>query len=226
MSYYEDINNISLIKNNINHINLESESKTPSLFRIGKESHHILLRSMVESLKGSANIEITGKSKDKKRQHRYKLGNNPWKEIHKVSIKECHYAWRFSEPKLCDPPKIENLQNILRPEKYLKGFYDLLAMIQSDCFMSRYVMSTPVHISDQKILSIEWLHGYVRNEFEHFIPKTYSVNKKNLKDASLACLELAYELLFDSKNVLLDHENNFLKHSILKIIEKLKNLSL
>ena len=82
----ETIDNPSLIKNNIEHIEFELIKSKPSFFRIARESHQMLYRSMVEVLCGSANISITGKPKDKKRRVQYQFGNNPWVEIQKENM--------------------------------------------------------------------------------------------------------------------------------------------
>lgn len=95
------IENISLIENGLVHTQVEMSCDKISFFRIARESHLILYRSTIESLRGTANITITGKP-SKKRSYKYRLGNDPYKEIHKVKIIECEKAWRFSKPEVCE----------------------------------------------------------------------------------------------------------------------------
>ncbi len=64
------------------------------------------------------------------------------------------------------------------PDDYLRGFYDLLAMIQAPCFMLQYTHSAVVSVSDTEMQLLEWLHEKIRNDFEHFMPKTLRVSSK------------------------------------------------
>jgi len=88
---------------------------------------------MIEALKGSANLAVTRRPR-KNRSHKYKIGNKPWQEIHKVAVNDCMIAWRFSIPEICDEPQIDtnDAAEIQQPggDDYLISFYDALAMIQ------------------------------------------------------------------------------------------------
>jgi hypothetical protein len=77
---YEQIDNIKLIQNNLRHINCELDSNEPSPMRLAKECHQLLLRMMVEALRGTANLAITGRP-TKNRKRWYRQGNDPWKVI-------------------------------------------------------------------------------------------------------------------------------------------------
>jgi hypothetical protein len=201
MTQFESINNLSLIENGLLHIGFEMNRPEPSMFRAARESHLVLYRSMIEALKGSANLEVTGRP-SKSRIHRYQLGNGLWKEIHKVPVPGCDGAWRFSQPVLCHAPRI-NCTKLPQPthDDYLIPFYDALAMIQSECFMHQYVMSREVAVTDDEMKLLEWLHEDIRNEYEHFVPKGYAAPIPSLAKPAMLCLRLSRELLFDSKTV-------------------------
>ena len=82
---YEHIDNIKLIRNNLLHINCEIDSLEPSPMRLAKECYQLFLRMMVEALRGTANIAITGKP-TKNRRRWYRQGNDPWKVIQKKNL--------------------------------------------------------------------------------------------------------------------------------------------
>ena len=223
----EKIDNIRLIKDNLNHIRLELLEINPYYFRIAKESHHILYRSMIEALRGTANLQITYNKKEKRKHtHYYKIDNAPWVKIQKVKISNCKFAWRFTEPIKCDPP--ENISDSnwdeISHEEFLIDFYEALAMIQSECFMKKYYMSKMVSISDLEMRNLEWLHIRVRNSFEHFIPSTWIIGKIELLDVSLLCLTLSKELLFESQNIIYHQSMSDLSDSINYSIIKLNEI--
>jgi hypothetical protein len=225
MSAFESINNLSLIENGLLHIEFEMNRLQPSMFRVARESHLILYRSMIEALKGSANLPVTGRpSKD--RMHRYYLGNEPWKEIHKVPVPGCNQAWRFSQPVLCQVPEIDGTK-VLDPrhDDYLISFYDALAMIQSECFMHRYVVSREVTVTDNEMGLLEWLHEDIRNEYEHFVPKGYAAPVVALTEPTTLCLRLSRELLFDSKTVFPSRQYKELAVTIDRMNERLRAMS-
>jgi hypothetical protein len=201
MTAFESINNLSLIQNGLLHIEFEMNRPTPSMFRVARESHSVLYRSMIEALKGSANLAITGRpSKDRMRQ--YRIGDEPFKEIHKVPVAGCKQAWRFSQPVVCEPPPEFDYSKGPEPNRddYLISFYDALAMVQSECFMRHYVMSSEVAITDDEMKRLEWLHEDIRNEYEHFIPKGSSYPVQSLLELTILSLCLSRKVLLDSKN--------------------------
>ena len=203
MSETEKVDNLFLIENTLDHILFEQERETTSYVRLACEFHSLLYRSMVEALRGTANLAITGHPKDKKRSVMYQRGDMVWKEIHKENLTGCKLAWRFSEAVECEAPEIkENGEHYLF-DNYLKSFFDLLAMIQTECYMGHYVMSQVIHVSDSEMKSLEWLHERIRNEYEHFIPKLYLTYKNDLINASKICNKLSIQLLFHSGNVLI-----------------------
>lgn len=212
--YYEHITNLKLLKNNLYHIGFELEKGRPSYARIAKEAHLCLNRAMVEALKGSANIAITGTPKSKNREAYYKIGNNPHYKIVKESVNKCKKAWRYSKPIVWPEDQVNYERIDYDPYKFddfLIGFYDLLAMIQNECYMFRYIHSKPINISDDEMYLLEGLHEQVRNEYEHFIPKSLSLPKYDLMLASHLCLNLSKKLIYDSGNVY-NHERGIKTH--------------
>jgi hypothetical protein len=200
---YEKIDNIKLIQNNLLHINCELHSIEPSPMRLAKECYQLFLRMMVEALRGTANIAITGKP-TKNRKRWYRQGNDPWKVIQKENVEGCNKAWRYSEPVLETPQHFQEREDsvISQPKNYLISFYDLLAMIQTPCFMLRYSHSTVISVSDSQMQLLEWLHESIRNDFEHFIPKTLLASCDDCLRASEVCLRLATDILTKSNNVM------------------------
>jgi hypothetical protein len=201
--FYECIDNLTLLENNLYHIEIELNRENLSYFRIARESHQALYRSMVEALRGSANLAITGRPKSKDKSVKYQKGNERFKEIHKITVNGCENAWRYSEPQVCEPPKIDYKKfDMRKTEDYLKSFYDLLAMMQTECFMGRFVHSKLVYVDDKEMKLLEWLHEYIRNEYEHFIPKSYLAPRMDLTKASAICIKKCYKLIFESGNVI------------------------
>ena len=199
---YEEINNIKLIRNNLRHIACEIASNEPSPMRLAKECYQLFLRMMVEALRGTANLAITARpTKDMK--HLYLQGDDPWKLIQKENIEGCNKAWRYSKPVLELPPILEEKEGSaeLPSGGYLLGFYDLLAMIQTPCFINRYSYSKAVSVPDAEMQLLEWLHENIRNDFEHFIPKTLLASSDDCLRASEACLRISSALLTESRNI-------------------------
>lgn len=199
----ETVNNLLLLDSNLHHIAFELSRPRPSFFRAARESHLALLRSMVEALRGTANLAIIGRRK-KDRRTQYQTGNDPWQEIHRIPVIGCKKAWRFSPPQPCSRPQFApgQAQHSIADDERLIGFYDLLAMIQTECFMGHLHGARPATISDEELREIEWLHDNVRNEFEHYIPKSYYVDISVLIPAAHLALRLTKWILYDSHTVL------------------------
>ena len=190
------IDNLTLIANGLLHIVFESRLPIPSYFRIAREAHLVLYRSMIEGLRGSANLAVTGRL-PKDRSFHYEQGNNSCREIHKAPILGCKMAWSFSEPAACGATHVLG-ERVDEPENWLIGFYDALAMVQSECFMGHFVSSRPIAVSTNEMKTLEWLHERIRNEYEHFVPKYYSSPVLDLVAASDLCLRLSRTIPFDS----------------------------
>jgi hypothetical protein len=201
MKAFEAIDNRSLIQNGLRHIEFEIGQPKPSMFRVAREAHLILYRSMIEALKGSANLAVVGQ-RPKERRHQYKLGDEPFKEIHKEPVSACRKAWRFSRPVECQVDESEEVGAVVsNHDDFLVSFYDALAMIQSECFMQQFVKSNVVAVFDDEMKALEWLHEDIRNEYEHFVPSGYSAPVRSLVRVSILGLRLSSQVLFESGNV-------------------------
>ncbi|MDD1778938.1 MAG: hypothetical protein LUQ65_12305 [Candidatus Helarchaeota archaeon] len=204
METVDKIDNLSLIENSLLHMRFELDRESPSYFRLAREAHLLLYRTMIESLTRSNWQNVTGhRSKAK-----YQIEDKPWQEIHKVPIKGCRKAWRFSDPAVYTQlPMSTSVEVPLAVGKeYLIGFYDALAMIQTECFMGGVIFHKPIliseWISDEEMKTFEWLHEDIRNEYEHFKPKFYRVGVHELLMAAELCLSVSKVLLFESVNVI------------------------
>lgn len=196
MTQYETINNLNLIENGLLHIRFELSRDEPSFFRVAREAHLVFYRAMIEALKGSANLAITSRP-SKSHEHKYQIGDEPWKEIHKLPVTGCNVAWRFSEPAQCEPLIInyELQPDLPKRDDYLISFYDALAMVQADCFMRQFIYSKKVQVSDIDMQRLEWLHEDIRNGYEHFIPKSFSAPINDLVELTDVSLRLCRDLL-------------------------------
>jgi hypothetical protein len=223
MEILDKIDNLSLIGNCLLHLQFELSRENPSYFRIAREAHLVLYRSMIEALKGTANLAITVK-RSKSRSYKYKRDYKPWQEIHKISIDACKKAWRFSQPEPCEKPQLDIKRSVdTRPKDYLIGFYDALAMIQTECFMNQYVNSRIFPVPDDDMKLLEWLHEEIRNEYEHFIPKIYLSPIQDLTYAAELCVRLARMLLLESGNVIFfEVSADELEKPFLEILNSLK----
>jgi hypothetical protein len=157
---------------------------------------------MVEALRGSANLAITGSRRPRIRRIHYRLGDKIWKMIEKSPVPGCRLAWRFSAPVPQDPPQ-EAADERGVSDDNLIGFFDLLAMIQAERFMCRMVEASPVLVPDADMRQLEWLHESIRNEFEHFMPKLYAADFEDLQRGAMIALDLSKRLLVESGAVFL-----------------------
>ena len=219
---YERVDNLILIQDAISHIIYELGGQK-NLVRIGIECHSILLRSMVEVLRGSSNLAITGK-RPKTWEWRYERGNDPCKIIKEQPIKGCKKAWRFSEPEECAEP-IPSDGKPVPDEQFLDdhllGFYDFLAMVQTECHMGHYYGSKPINISDEDMGTLEWLHENVRNSVEHFIPKLLLVDKESLMRAINICIDVSTSLFAESGMILLMDEEKEICDKLIELKNRL-----
>ena len=203
MGTVDTIDNLRLIENSLLHMRFELERESPSYFRLAREAHLLLYRTMIESLTGSNWQNVTG-HRAKDRSVKYQWGDKPWQEIHKVPISDCRKAWRFSDPAVCSQPTVSTSVEVPLAvgKEHLIGFYDALAMIQTECFMHRFMFSKSILISNEDMKTFEWLHESIRNEYEHFVPKFYWAAVHELLMVTELCLSVSKALLFESGNIL------------------------
>ena len=229
METIDKIDNLRLIENGLLHMQFELDRESPSYFRLSREAHLLLYRTMIEALKGSNNLAVT---KPRSKNHntklkdlsvKYLIGDKPWQEIHWVPINDCKNAWRFSGPVICaQPPEsrindvfLKNVFRSLRNAKLI-GFYDALARIQTENFMHQFIFSKSILISDQDMKMFEWLHEDIRNVYEHYIPMFYSFGVHELLMAAELCLSVSKVLLFESVNVIF---HTVTKESLKELLE-------
>ncbi len=216
---FDRIDNHRLIYNGLEHVEFELGRPSTSYFRVAREAHQVLYRSLVATLKGTSNIAVTGRPRGR-RGHRYQLGNEPVKEIHKESISGCDRAWRFSTPTNVQKPfesdngKVSssqyrvpsfNRRELNRPSEsqaLLIPFYDALAMVQTENFMFQYGRVQTVSFSDKEMNLLERLHELIRNVYEHFVPKTNSALIHDLLQATQLALNKSSACLFDCGHVI------------------------
>ncbi len=200
MIKYDTIHNMPLLQNGLDHILFELGRENVSYFRVARESHLVLYRSMIECLKGTANIAVTMKPA-RQREHFYQIGSDPIKKIQKEDIPRCTKAWRFSEPTVVKAfPK--NKGRISEPlNDFLIPFYDALAMIQTELF-TQLNAQKPLLVSNGDMKTLEWLHEWIRNEYEHFVPKHYSAPVKSLLAAAKLALDIAHFCIFEPDDII------------------------
>lgn len=202
----DSIDNPSLIENGLAHIEFEFSRDEPSFFRIARESHQVLYRSMIECLSGTANLAVVSSSRDT--ACFYDLGEGE-KAIEKKKVKGCKNAWRYSVP--IDAPKFRKQKEKKKNREYLIPFYQALAMVQAKAYMCHFTETEPVTVNDEELKKLEFLHDSIRNDYEHFIPKTFYATEKELINLSILALNKSEALLFESRAILCDNHINDLK---------------
>ena len=199
----------SLIRDNLLHLDFELKRQNPYFFRIAKEAHLCLYRTMIRALRESTGRAVKMK-RIRKSVSRYQIGSKPWMQIEAaVKVPNCESAWRYSSPVICDEPYISDEPLTQRAEtlrklasEHLIGFLDALAMIQTEFFMCHYVDSRPIKLTDEEMRTLEWLHIDVRNEYEHFSDDFYAGRAPELVQAAKLCIGIAYEILWASNSVI------------------------
>jgi hypothetical protein len=221
----EFINNVDLIEKNLKHIEFELLLENPSYFRIAVESHSALLRAIVQSLKGGSNFPIDKKIGEEKK-FVCSINDSPPVMIKKEKVGNCKKAWKFSNPTSIDVNEIDE-NNLSRDnddyEKYLVSFYDLLAMIQCDYFMKFFSGAETIVLTNEDLVTLEWLHEKIRNEYEHFIPKSHGAPINDLIYSSILCLDICKRLLVETSNIYLLQLRDKFKHPLENICYKLNN---
>jgi hypothetical protein len=205
LRHLDEITNLSLVENGLLHTDFELGRAAPSHFRVAREAHLLFYRSMIERLRGSANLPVIARlPKDPQiSMVFYRFGDGPWKEVHYSTVSRCRKAWRFSEPAHCPRPNISTSKSAQSPEReHLIHFYDALAMIQTECFMGQPGHSSWRPLPDSEMKDLEWLNECVRNDYEHFVPRSYGAFSQDLLHSASVCLAGSQALLSESNNVL------------------------
>ncbi len=224
------VENIDLVKSDLTHLNFELERKATNYFRIAVEAHSCLLRAMVQVLKGPTNFNIILLKQDQHKNMTYTFHINSNKPVYLEEniVPGCKKAWRFRTKELKDT-SLSSKHNPKRwhehyENEYLKNFFELLAMLQSDYFMKFYTQANTLSISDEDMKTLEWLHFEIRNAIEHFIPKDYGAPIYDLLKGSLICLGLSSQCLVDSGSLCATYDENEIKNLMSPAIEKIKEL--
>ncbi len=82
------------------------------------------------------------------------------------------------------------------------SFLDLYDAIQSPDCMHRFVNTRVFETSESQTKSVGILNDHLRNEFTHFLPKTYMIPIIELLLVVTDCIEIMSFLAFDSNNIL------------------------
>lgn len=204
MKYFDHIDNISLIKNNFDHVIFELKKTNTSYWRVTRELHQILYRSMIECLRGTANISITNKSSPTP-VFMEKGDGSTWR-LDKQAIPGCKYAWRYAEPIPISKSDFPKQTKLGQPSNRLVSFFVVLAMIQSEMEMDLGLIRSPyalrsVKITDDEMKDLELVHTNIRNIYEHFIPHSHSIDKLGLIRLSSLLLRITRELLMETEKV-------------------------
>lgn len=228
---FSEIDNTELILDNLKHIRIELLEDKPFLFRAAREAHQLLLRSMAEALKRREKITILGKEKDRKKRRYYTYDGKNWKFVEKIKPASLYYAWLFSQPQDISESELPNRNdssNYISGERdgHLIGFFEMLAMIQTECHMHRLDRGKKVVVTDEKMVALQWLHTSVRNMFEHYKPKFYYYNNEALIESLDICISIAAELLFESGTVLIDYDLSELKSQFEQLRDTQKYFSI
>ena len=140
--------------------------------------YHALYMFCVTNLEGSNYQNVLESSKEADEGTYFKRGNENWKKSHKQKISDKGFykiVWETIEG---EPPVIENNKRKIKKEKLI-SFPIALARVQdSEFWMSQYVFSKHLELSEKQIHSIELLVEY-RNRFSHFIPIGLMTGIKN-----------------------------------------------
>ena len=96
-------------------------------------------------------------------------------------------------------------------------------MIQCDYFMKYFSSAETIVITNEDLATLEWLHEKIRNEYEHFIPKSYGAPVKDLIYSSVLCLDICKKLLVETSNIYLMQLKNKFKLPLENISYKLNN---
>lgn len=194
ISEYEVVENLLFIKDNIHHIECELKRNRPSFFRIAKESYSLFYRSMVESLRSKDNSFVSIKFDNNKDEIIY---DN--KILIKSYVPGCKNVFRLNIKTNIN--NISSSPRSIKKKEKLPHYYTLLAMIQNDLFMMRNESSKNIFLADEYMKCFEFLHEKLRNEYEHFLPRAYTIPIVDLIYSSYLCCYFTKKLIYESGNV-------------------------
>ena len=167
------LDNLTLSENNIRHIKFELYNDAPDYPRIARETHQLLYRLMIESIKSSHNYFST--IQDRQYPGPFKNEDSAGNIIYwkGEKIDGCQNAWHYV------PAKKKEFDDAVEKAKKKKRknddyndrviiFYTALAFVQAPFVMKQLMHSKTLKIETDDIKKLEWLHGF-RNTYEHFL---------------------------------------------------------
>lgn len=208
MKYFDNIDNIKLILNNFDHVIFELKRNKCSYWRVTRELHQILYRSMIEALRGTANISIT--SRGSPTPVFIEIGDGTTWRLDKQKVPGCKHAWRYTEPIPIQKKDFPKQTKPAKPSTRLVSFFVPLAMIQSEMQLNFGLIRSPralksIKITNEEMNDLEFLHNNIRNVYEHFIPHSNSIDKLGLLRLSSLLLRITAELLMETEKVFARH---------------------
>ena len=155
-----------------------------------------------------------------------KKGDEKWKKSKIIRYKDTplfQFAWDYIdyEPKF-DFSTQDFQEN---SNDNLIGFWTAIARIQDgELYMGRYLDSKPIVLTDKEKESIIKLNSF-RNDFEHFIPTSWSIEIDLLKNICSDIINIieritqTFEFIYLPSTILLDKNDYLIKE--LKLIFKI-----
>jgi hypothetical protein len=93
---------------------------------------------------------------------------------------------------------------VTRPgSRKLIAFDEAIQRCQSTDWMTQFVRSRPIHLTDEQKDAIRFLK-HVRNQLEHYAPLAWSIEEHGLATSAIDALDVVRSLALDTGNVRLD----------------------
>jgi hypothetical protein len=83
-----------------------------------------------------------------------------------------------------------NPENVIKGNSHLIGFWDALRKCQDPEWMSMLTTSKPLTLSNSQMESIEILKNIIRNNVEHFQPRSWSLELHGICQVTIDALEV------------------------------------
>ncbi len=107
----------------------------------------------------------------------------------------------------------------------LHKFDEILEKCQDERWMKQYTFSKTLKISNEQDKAIKYIKDVLRNNLEHFIPKTWAVSIDDIPKAIASCFEVIEFLAIESGNLLRHYTDNSMEH-VKALCESGKSLAL
>lgn len=123
-----------------------------------------------------------------------------WKWV-AIALHGALYGFMICALKGTHPPRVADKRRHARDgDEYLIGFWEALKLCQSRDAMLMTTESRVLELSDEQRSSIDRLVGLLRNEFEHFYPKSLSIELHGMPHIMLDVLDVIEFLALESGN--------------------------